>query len=181
MLLLVISIVCWQRLVTADAGFQSSKSSIYAFCWFALPLNMLIVDPSISAFTATFHHTWQSTYTFGRQFAAVVFVSLWVDGQRLLVDWQCLLVVYCALVDGPVVPECCHQLWHSDCNGTNLITTFEAWLIYCWAICYISFFSLTWCNIPVRNLGWANRRKRNKTTFCYMWAQKERENNTLLK
>ena len=93
MLLLVISIVCWQRLVTADAGFQSSISSIYAFCWFALPLNMLIVDPSISAFTATRHNTWQSTYTFERQFAAAVFVSLWVDGQHLLVDGQCL--VYC--------------------------------------------------------------------------------------
>ena len=85
MLLLVISIVCWRRLVTVDAGFQSSKSSIYAFCWLALPLNMLIVDPSISAFTATRHHTWQSTYTSGRQFAAAVFVSLWVDGQCLLV------------------------------------------------------------------------------------------------
>ena len=49
-------------------------------------------------------HLAVNMYTFERQFAAAVFVSLWVDGQQLLVDGQCLLIL--------ILPAC----WWTMCS-----------------------------------------------------------------
>ena len=49
---------------------------ILHICVLLIYIAVEYVDPSISAFTATRHNTWQSTYTFGRQFATEVFVIL---------------------------------------------------------------------------------------------------------